>query len=137
MWNQWFLDPVPEAAGQARKRLRAALTRWGMTHLGDDAAMVVSELVANASAASADGPGYVTVCLFADEKRLRAEVWDLAPGVPEVRHSGDGDESGRGLQLVEALAADWGWIDVRGTKVVWAELDAGACCPKKEEGNAV
>jgi hypothetical protein len=54
-------------------------------------------------------------------------VWDEAPGFPAPRRAVATAESGRGLQLVDALTRGrWGW-QATGTqaKVVWAELSSG------------
>jgi hypothetical protein len=69
----------------------------------------------------------VTLRLLSDRRRVIAEVWDEAPGFPAPRRAGSAEESGRGLQLVDALTGGrWGWQAVTsGTKVVWAELAAG------------
>jgi hypothetical protein len=54
----------------------------------------------------------------------RVEVWDRGDGNPRPVPGGGTDEGGRGLLLVEALAAEWGWSVRRGRfgKAVWAEL---------------
>jgi hypothetical protein len=67
--------------------------------------------------------------LLSDRVRLRVEVWDDLPlscGVPVRRQAGEDDESGRGLELVDALTKDWGWETVPShyAKRVWATLAA-------------
>jgi hypothetical protein len=42
---------------------------------------------------------------------------------------GGSDEAGRGLQLIDSYADDWGWFQVNGPrgghgKYIWCELDA-------------
>jgi hypothetical protein len=59
--------------------------------------------------------------------RRAALLWDTVPeelGVPVQRQAGTTDESGRGLELLDALSATWGWEPVpgRAVKKVWAEL---------------
>jgi hypothetical protein len=53
------------------------------------------------------------------------QVYDRAPGLPLPRELTRDAESGRGLRLVAALAADWGWSPVCGGKVVWAIIGDG------------
>ncbi len=129
------LGALRAAAGAARGHVGAVLKTWGLSHLSDDAQMVVSELVANAVNASTgpdDKPLYadgrilvVRLRLFTDGATLRAEVWDQAPGVPAPRATGAYDVSGRGLDLVvDALSAEWGWFAARSGKCVWAEFRA-------------
>ncbi len=56
------------------------------------------------------------------DSRLRVEVTDDSPKMPAPRSAGLLEEGGRGLALVESLAADWG-VQARGPgKVVWFEL---------------
>jgi anti-sigma regulatory factor (Ser/Thr protein kinase) len=92
---------------------------------GDDAALLVSELFANS--VRYGGPGTagetVTVAVTAAGGMVRVEVTGASgPGVPQLRVT-DGDaEDGRGLRLVEALAARWGWRRCGGRTVTWFEL---------------
>jgi serine/threonine-protein kinase RsbW len=48
----------------------------------------------------------------------------IVPGTPAARAASTGPENGRGLLLVAALAAQWGWTEVPGGKTVWAALRA-------------
>jgi hypothetical protein len=126
---------VPTTApGCVRAHVRSTLTEWRMTALIDTAELVASELATNAVAASTDDHGYplyregrmavIFVRLLADRARLVLEVWDMAGARPIARHVEATAESGRGLELVEALTANWGWKtapDWPG-KCVWAEL---------------
>jgi anti-sigma regulatory factor (Ser/Thr protein kinase) len=122
------LEARPSAAKVARGYIRTILNGWCMSHLADDAEIVLSELVANAiNASGAPSPAMpwllkVRVCLFTDGMRFRVEVWDQAPGIPAVRPTGSDAESGRGLEMVEAIATDWGWFPAFTGKCVWAEM---------------
>ncbi len=62
--------------------------------------------------------------VLATREVIRIEVTDArGERVPEVRHPGDEEETGRGLQLVEALAARWGVTPGPAPrKTTWAEL---------------
>ena len=54
---------------------------------------------------------------------MRIEVTDDVAGWPRVRAASPDDPSGRGLQLVAALAEGWGVSRVRGGgKLVWATV---------------
>ncbi|WP_147312182.1 ATP-binding protein [Thermomonospora umbrina] len=56
---------------------------------------------------------------------LEIAVWDDAPGEPHKRRPGADAENGRGLQIVEELADDWGWkSDDHAGKIVWATFAA-------------
>jgi anti-sigma regulatory factor (Ser/Thr protein kinase) len=69
-----------------------------------DAALIVSELVTNAVRAGAE---QIDVDYVFNEHDLLISVRDDAPGVPTRRSAGYLDTTGRGLQLVEALAKTW------------------------------
>jgi anti-sigma regulatory factor (Ser/Thr protein kinase) len=106
----------------ARRVTREELASWRLAHLQDSAALVVSELVANAlQHAAADPPG---LRLEAGDDWLRIEVHDADPRWPRIRAADDLAEAGRGLVLVEAIASKWGVRETTTGKAVWAELDA-------------
>ncbi|MHB1593191.1 MAG: ATP-binding protein [Streptosporangiaceae bacterium] len=63
----------------------------------------------------------VTVAVITGDRTVRVEVTDRAgPGTPELRPAGRDAEGGRGLQLVEGLAARWGWRRRGGRMVAWS-----------------
>lgn len=135
------LGPVtalPAAAGLGRAFTSLVLSGWGLLGLADVSEMIVSEFAANVIQAASDpganpfcdGDGRVPtlwLCLMTDRVRLRIEVWDDLPdslGAPAPRRAAPDEESGRGLELVEALRLDWGWEHVpeHAAKRVWALL---------------
>jgi anti-sigma regulatory factor (Ser/Thr protein kinase) len=128
------LGALATAVPCARLHARAVLAEWGLGRVSEAAELVVSELVTNAvriSAGAQDqqcgggaGVPVVIVRLAADCDRVLVEVWDSFAGGPLTGRGGLGDESGRGLLLVEAVCHRWSWRPVPGRpgKVVWAEL---------------
>jgi anti-sigma regulatory factor (Ser/Thr protein kinase) len=95
---------------------------------GDDAMLLASELFANSLRHSSSGlPGEtVTVTVSARTGAVRVEVADRSgPGVPQLRPAGADAENGRGLGLVERLAARWGWRRRGAQTVTWFELRHG------------
>jgi anti-sigma regulatory factor (Ser/Thr protein kinase) len=92
---------------------------------GDDAALLVSELFGNSVRHGGSGAAgeTITVAVTAAGGVVRVEVTGRSGlGVPQLRVP-DGDaEDGRGLRLVEALAARWGWRRCGGRTVTWFEL---------------
>jgi anti-sigma regulatory factor (Ser/Thr protein kinase) len=90
--------------------------------------LIVSELVTNAIVHSRSGwdGGTVTVVVASTPDRVRVEVTDGGgPGLPRLRPLNAAAESGRGLQLLGALGAAWGWDrDPSGTTTTWAEVTA-------------
>jgi anti-sigma regulatory factor (Ser/Thr protein kinase) len=124
------LAALPTAPGCARTFAAATVSVWEMPELIDSVQLVVSELVANAVTASLHaGPGgeagVISIRLLTDHARVVIEVWDQAAGTPVIREAADElGESGRGLMLVDAISAQWGWRPLleRSGKCVWAVL---------------
>ena len=122
-----ILEALADAVPKARAHLRQLLSGWGQAELGPDASVVISELVTNSGAASAElwpAPAPVLVWLGSDSHCVLLAVADASPW-PPVRLSLEPDaEGGRGLALVETLSSRWGWHLTSTTglrKVVWAE----------------
>ncbi|MDX3450856.1 ATP-binding protein [Streptomyces sp. ME02-8801-2C] len=115
--------------GARLARLLAAhqLAEWGHPHgteTHDTVVLVVAELAAN-SVLHGRVPGRdFGLSLSRDESRgvLRIEVTDTHPAQPVRRTPGPDEDQGRGLVLVDALAARWGVCDRVGPgKTIWAE----------------
>jgi anti-sigma regulatory factor (Ser/Thr protein kinase) len=114
------LPGTPYSVQMARFYVRAAL---GYHHLGEyarDVETVTSELVSNA-VTHADAQAFDLELLHLEEARaVVVVVTDPCP-LPPVKRDPDGDtEHGRGLLLVEALSAHWGWIPHDPGKAVFA-----------------
>lgn len=121
------LGPSASAPAGARQYVTSVLAGWGLgADLVDDSSLISSELTANALRATLtlETPEPIGLRLLGNEQRLVIEVWDCGPGVPVRRPVPDFDaESGRGLQIVEALANRWGCRRASAhVKSVWAEL---------------
>lgn len=112
----------------AREFARTALTAWDLGHLTDDVLLCVSELATNALLHGVPPSRGYRLCLsLGEDGLLRVEVHDSGGGEPRVPSSapydgGAGDESGRGLLLVSALADAWGVGERVPGKVVWCEF---------------
>jgi len=121
------LDPVPEAAGRARRSARTMLNDWRLGHLVEDVDLVVSELVTNALLHTGDGTealaAPIRLELDLSGGRLTCRVVDSSPLPPMREEAADTAESGRGLILVDALAAEWDWEDLPDGKAVWAAFE--------------
>jgi ABC-type transporter Mla MlaB component len=117
------LTPVPGATAQARRLLAACCARWRLGHLNDVAALIVTELVANAIRHARTG---MTLSVTLQRHHMRIAVRDGSPALPRLAMAEDALEAGRGLLIVEGLAAAWGYADAPGGKVVWATLRAEA-----------
>ncbi|MFI5530604.1 PAS domain S-box protein [Kitasatospora sp. NPDC051853] len=113
------LPGLPSAVAEGRAFLGKTLTAWHCAHLADDARLLVSEVLTNAIK-HARGPFALQVRRAAAE--LTVEVSDRSPHLPQPRLADPDDESGRGLLLVEALAASWGVRPTEEGKTTWFTL---------------
>jgi anti-sigma regulatory factor (Ser/Thr protein kinase) len=94
----------------------------------DDAVLLVSELFGNSVRHGGSGlPGQTVMVVVTDGDGVaRVEATDRSgPGVPLPRPANGDAEGGRGLGLVSALAARWGWRRCGGRTVTWFELRHG------------
>ncbi len=116
---------IPESVPVARLRVRAALGFHGLGQYADDAAIITSELVTNAvQHAAGNDTETIEVILTAagSPAAVTVAVSDSSPEGPVKRDTPAGGEQGRGLQIVEALSAHWGWCHEDGGKAVFAVL---------------
>jgi anti-sigma regulatory factor (Ser/Thr protein kinase) len=117
----------------ARAFTRDTLSRWSLDHHGDDAALVVTELAANAVAHAVPGgpvsDAQVWLGLVLHRAHVLLTVSDPGEDAPEYTAT-DGSallDHGRGLFIVDALAEEWGWtLTPPAGKTVWARLST---CP--------
>ena len=105
----------------ARRFVERALADWDLGGAAWTAALLVSELAANA-ALHAGTP--FTVVLERTGEGVRLEVHDGSSSVPRQRRHSREATTGRGLHLVADLADAWGVLATPTGKVVWAELNA-------------
>ena len=118
------LPPTPESASVARWLVTDLLR----TVLADDpldtAALLTTELVSNAIRHTRDE---LVLTVRLEGGWLRVGVADSSHRRPQLVRGGGRDPSGRGLQLVTALADRWG-VDPDGRglgKTVWFEIGTG------------
>lgn len=115
---------LPEQVRVARAFVAGML---GPSHgYADVATLLASELVTNSvrHGGSAVAGGQVTVTVSASGRGVRVAVAERAgPGVPVlVADAGAEAVGGRGMRLVDALAARWGYERGGGQAVTWFEL---------------
>ncbi|WP_435844633.1 ATP-binding protein [Streptomyces griseoaurantiacus] len=133
----------PAGVGQARHRMRAQLRRGGVSEaVIDDAVLILSELLSNACrhgrplGDALAGDGDVRAAWRVEPSgRLTVEVTDgggptrPVPATPSVTARG-----GRGLNIITALAQDWGVRDdVHGEVTVWVVLRDDAESARRRE----
>ena len=116
------LPEGPEGASFARRAMARAAELWLLDkEMTDTALLLVSELATNAIR---HGTPPVRMLLRLDDGRLRVEVTDSSPTLPQIGHPGPDQIGGRGLQIVQQLAARWGAQASRSAlgKTVWFEM---------------
>jgi len=85
--------------------------------------------------AIAPAPASVSLVISRFADVVRIDVHDSSPlPVPPCRDHDTDDETGRGLTVVAALAARWGWRPEPFGKVVWCELPVTPGLPWPEGG---
>jgi anti-sigma regulatory factor (Ser/Thr protein kinase) len=124
--------PQPQWVRSARDAVRTALTPVlpaSETELIDLAALLTSELVTNAVAASLDGLSRAPITVHGEwtpTGAIRILVHDQAPGTPLIPDGlpAPDTEHGRGLLLISLHATDWGVCrHIPGPgKIVWFTL---------------
>ncbi|WP_128435044.1 ATP-binding protein [Streptomyces cyaneus] len=128
------LSLVSSSAALARMSTRTTLECWSLEGLADDAELIVSELVTNAVLharplkPTRDEPGRCRLTLQQPEPdTVRVWVTDTSPRPVVRRDPGDGEEGGRGLLMVNALATQWDVVPASGGgKSVWVQLKASS-----------
>lgn len=105
---------------EARRFVAEELGAMGFQHLIDPVALVADELITNAVLHAGSR---ANLALYLREGRLRVEVHDDSPVMPQLLPPSEHATSGRGLALVEGLSAAWGAsLSHDGGKVVWADF---------------
>lgn len=118
------MQPDAEGVVIARREVVRAVRQWRVPLSGellDDLELLSGEVIANAVRHA--GADCSVVARWTGE-RVRVEVADGSDARPEVRREAVDEEGGRGLVLVEALAAAWGCVVEDAGKVVWFEVGA-------------
>jgi anti-sigma regulatory factor (Ser/Thr protein kinase) len=125
------LSRGPQSARAARRLTRNTLRDWGLPFLAEDAETIVGEFVANAvthAAAVAEqsrkqAAENLGLRLVRRTGEVICAVLDPSDTAPVLKAPATVEESGRGLQMVDALSDVWGWSPVAGRgKAVWAIL---------------
>ena len=125
--SKLLLIPEPESVKAARDFTAATLHGWKLDALVEEAVIVTSELVTNAirHGTCSSGPDVdvasVMLAWQRHDGRIICVVTDGSSMPPVLEQADTSSESGRGLQVVHALAAAWGWVMLGACeKAVWA-----------------
>ncbi|MEV7727301.1 ATP-binding SpoIIE family protein phosphatase [Streptomyces sp. NPDC087917] len=110
-----------EAAPRARAFAQGVLASWRFpSELCDLGVLAASELVANSLQ---HGTPPMRLRLRRTDRRLIVEVTDGDDHLPRRRRAEPGDETGRGISIVDTIASSWGTRRTPGGgKAVWCEF---------------
>ena len=111
---------APKSIALVRRYAVDACIRFGWHDSADTVALLSSEVATNA-VLHAHGDN-VRVRVIDLGMRLRVMVIDGSQELPIPRQAPAGAEGGRGLALVEALAAEWGVDVLPDGKRLWFEI---------------
>ncbi len=117
-----LLAREPQAAGHARRQVRAALRAWAVPVDPDVAVLLASDLV-TAAVWSWAGPS-VTLGLRCSRDAFRVDVTE-ASGPPEPGDPAGPAAAGCGLVLVAALSAEWGTFSAPAGRAMYFTLGSG------------
>jgi histidine kinase-like protein len=117
------LKAVPKFSKVARELTSATLDGWGLGYLAESANSIVAELFANA--ANVTPRENVLLLIEQEGSSVVIGIWDPSPKMPVSKEHDVGDESGRGLRIVEELADENGVRPAGHSqgKIVWARLN--------------
>ena len=116
------LAPQPLSVARARSAVRGLLERGDRGDLVETAVLLVSELVTNALLHAGT---HIDLTARLGPDGLRVEVGDGSLHLPSRRRYAATAGTGRGLMMLESMAADWGVRRRRNGKVVWFEVVDG------------
>lgn len=120
-WELPFLAEPAEVAG-LRRVMRLHLRLWGLSDVADAAELCVSELVANVIRHVGEGtPSTLEVGMNGTHLRIALRDPDTRV-LPTLVHAESVDESGRGMELLDAVSDRWGVILGAESKLVWCDL---------------
>ena len=115
-------DADPRLGSQIRDWIRSAISGHGCPVDAADAALVVTELFGNACSTARPAAG----CWWATACGGRARGWSSAMAAGLARRAlctaVSLAEGGRGLHVVDSLAARWGSFRLAGAQAVWCDF---------------
>jgi len=112
---------VPDACRQVRQLVTQACEAWHRADLSATAALIATELVANAVR---HAHTTVEFTFGLRNGRLSMAVRDGSRRLPKPAEPGLTSPGGRGLCLVRDLTDAWGVLPITDGKVVWTRLGA-------------
>ena len=112
-----------ESVSRARHWVATTLTQWAISG-SDIAELLTTELMSNAVR---HGRGEPTVSVAVERGAVEVGVRDFSDVPPRLqdRLSDPTAQSGRGMHIVDTLAADWGVTPLELGKCVWFRMESG------------
>ena len=114
--------PHPSAVSAVRDFLRGALRDLGLTETNSDLidllVMAVNELATNAVLHARTE---FTILVLADPTRVRVEVSDANPRMPQTYPAPAHATSGRGLAIIDGSGLQWGVDSHPDGKTMWIQ----------------
>lgn len=117
------LEAAAPSVRKARAFVEVTFASWRLHDLSDVAVLLTSELVTNAVVHARTR---FCLALHLEASTVTVEVSDTSAEAPQVKDTPVDNERGRGLALVENLAARWGTRQDQGGKTVWFQLARSA-----------
>ena len=114
------LPGTPYSVQMARFYVRAALGYHDLGDYAEDVEMVTSELVSNAIAHASAQAINLELIRLEGFGEVVVVVTDSSPRPPVKLDPAEDAQHGRGLHVVEALSARWGWTPQDPGKAVFA-----------------
>lgn len=99
------LPAEPASVGQARRFVRRVLDDWGLDDLIDTVQLLTSELATNAVLHARTA---FAVLVSRTDNEVRVDVLDGSAVQPRSRQPSPTAATGRGVNMVAALAEQWG-----------------------------
>lgn len=122
----FMLPSTPYSVQMARFYVRAALNYNDLGGYCEAAETVTSELVTNAITHAGGQVVGLELIRLGGSGAVSVIVADTSPLPPVMRTPGDDIEHWRGLNIVAALSAQWGWTPQDTGKSVYAILTRAA-----------
>jgi anti-sigma regulatory factor (Ser/Thr protein kinase) len=116
------LVAAEEMVAKARHAVRDGLRLCVAEATAETAELIVSELMTNAIRHTKPGEAIRLKIWLRPDGLLHIQVSDTDPAPPPYVVAKELDESGRGLFLVRALSANYGWRRTASGKAIWALL---------------
>ena len=117
-----FAYDAPTDGGRStswRRDLSGVLESFAGLDLPDDVVLAAGELVSNGVE---HGGGVTRLHVVGSPGEIRVEVEDHRATMGALHPIEDDTDRGRGLSIVDAVCADWGWHECAGGKTVWARF---------------